>query len=44
MIQRCREMKLYICDEDETVYMKVAVFLSMQVLHYLHRVRHRIPI
>lgn len=44
MIHRCRELKLYVDDSDETLYMEVAVFLSMQVLHYLRRIRHRIPI
>ena len=43
MIQRCRELKLYVDRDDETVYMEVAVFISMQVMHYLHNIRHRIP-
>ena len=42
LIQRCRALKLYINDEDERVYMEVAVFLSVQVLHYLHRMRHSV--
>jgi len=44
IIQRCRELNLYVDDSEDTLYMEVAVFLSMQVLHYLRLVRHRIPV
>jgi len=44
MIVRCREMKLYVDHADETAYMEVAALVSVQVIHYLHKVKHRIAV
>ena len=44
IMQRCRELKLYIADEEEVSRMRSAVFLSFLILNYLHKIRHRVPI
>jgi hypothetical protein len=44
MMQRCRELKLYIADEEEVSSMRSAVFLSFLILNYLHKIRHRVPL
>lgn len=44
MIFRCRKMKLYLDRTDEAAYMEVAVFVTVLLLNYLHRIRHRIPV
>ena len=44
MTQRCRELKLYVSDEDEVAGMRSAVFLSFLIMNYLHRIRHRVPV
>ena len=44
MTQRCRELKLYIVDEDDITLMRSAIFLSFLIMNYLHRIRHRVPI
>lgn len=44
MIIRCREMKLYLTREEEEVKIEVAIFVSMQALNYLHKIRHRVPL
>ena len=44
MIIRCREMKLYVVRPQEEVKIEVAIFVSMQTLNYLHKIRHRVPL
>ncbi len=44
MIIRCREMKLYVARPEDEVKIEVAIFVSMQTLNYLHRIRHRVPL
>lgn len=44
MVQRCRELKLYVADEEEVASMRSAVFLSFIIMNYLHRIRHRVPV
>lgn len=44
MIIRCREMKLYVIRPEEEVKIEVAIFVSMQTLNYLHKIRHRVPL
>jgi ribosomal protein L20A (L18A) len=44
MIQRCREMKLYLTRPEEEVRVDVAVFITVRTLNYLHREHHRIGI
>ncbi|MBI2994279.1 MAG: putative zinc-binding metallopeptidase [Gammaproteobacteria bacterium] len=44
MIFRCRKLRLYLDRTDQATYMEVAVFVSVLLLNYLHRIRHRIPV
>ncbi|HSH64619.1 MAG TPA: hypothetical protein VLB84_02205, partial [Bacteroidia bacterium] len=44
MIIRCREMKLYVVRPEEEVKIEVAIFVSLQTLNYLHKIRHRVPL
>ena len=44
MIIRCREMKLYLVRPEEDVKIEVAIFVSLQTLNYLHKIRHRVPL
>jgi hypothetical protein len=44
MIQRCREMKLYLTRPPAEVRVDVAIFITVQTLNYLHEGHHRIGI
>lgn len=44
LIQRCRELKLYVNGEDDVSSMRAVVFMSLLIMNYLHKIRHRVPV
>lgn len=44
MIIRCREMKLYVTRPEDELKIEVAIFISLQTLDYVYRMRHKVPL
>ena len=44
MVQRCREMKLYVDAPERQLMLDVAVLITVLTVNYLHKAHHKVPI